>query len=153
MNTGQQCTQYDITMGRQTPQSYGSDGPYSFSRPFEYGRRCVIACLHGLSTSATPRAACKDSSAQDSSDIQPLTTPVTMGSPIQTVHIDWQEVIFKSHYNLDYNDERVLVRRYRCERLLPKCHIILHIEQTRGVMSGALLDIIRDSTNSNYQRL
>lgn len=48
----------------------------------------------------------------------------------------WQQVVFsdESRYNLEYNDGRVRVRRYRGERLLPQCVIQRHTARTPGIM-------------------
>lgn len=48
----------------------------------------------------------------------------------------WQQVVFsdESRYNLEYNDGRVRVRRYRGERVLPQCIIQRHTARTPGIM-------------------
>ncbi|GFV29023.1 hypothetical protein TNCV_1378741 [Trichonephila clavipes] len=61
--------------------------------------------------------------------------------------VNWQEVVFSDEFNccLDFNDGRVLVKRYGDCRL-PKCFIKRHTGPTSGVRSGLLLVTMRDPT-------
>lgn len=53
---------------------------------------CISGWLYGLSTSAAQWAACTNSSAQESSDIEPSTSSVKMCSQRIQCHADKQKI-------------------------------------------------------------
>lgn len=130
-------TQYAVTTRWQIPHSYGSHRTYGvlpcISTTLEHGYMCIIVCVRGSSTSATPRAACKNSFEQD-----PLTL-IHWPSGYNWPTASGMFIDNKSSSQVSLSTIRTItmdlyVKRCRGERHLPEYRTQRHTIRTSSVM-------------------